>query len=197
MPQGITGAPPTFQRVMEWTNHHFRMNCRGTWRAVAQGARSAQRGRSESKCQFGRTSVTYIGHVVLQDGIATDPSKIEAVVSWPRPQTVTELTSFLGFCGYYRHFVKDSSKLCRPLNGLLQGYSPKSKGWYPPLSPDKPYLNPTEPFGPRWSEQCEHAFQELKTRLTKAPVLQKSFTIWEKLPSTQTGVLSSQVGYCG
>lgn len=47
MPQGITGAPPTFQRVMERTNHHFRMNCRGTWGAVAQGARSAQRGRSE------------------------------------------------------------------------------------------------------------------------------------------------------
>lgn len=52
---------------------------------------------SLDKCQFGRTSVNYVGHIVSQDGIATDPSKIEAVVSWPRPQTVTELRSFLGF----------------------------------------------------------------------------------------------------
>lgn len=58
------------------------------------------------KCQFGQTSVTYVGHVVLQDGIATDPSKMEAVVSWPRPQTVTGLRSFRGFCGYSQRFVK-------------------------------------------------------------------------------------------
>ncbi len=65
---------------------------------------------SLDKCQFGRTSVNYVGHIVSKDGISTDPSKIEAVVSWPQPQTVTELRSVLGFCGYYRRFVKDFSK---------------------------------------------------------------------------------------
>lgn len=128
---------------------------------------------SLDKYQVGRTSVSYIGHGVSQDGIATDPSKIEAVVSWPRPKTVTELRSFLGFCSYYRRFVKDFSKLCRPLNGLLQGYLPhsESKGSRTATSPDKTYFKPSEPFGSRWNEQCEQTFQELKTRLTKAPVL--------------------------
>lgn len=77
---------------------------------------------SLDKCQFGRTSANYVEHIVSKDGISTEPSKIEAVVSWPQPQTVTELRSFLGFCGYYRRFVKDFSKLCRRLNELLQGY---------------------------------------------------------------------------
>lgn len=78
---------------------------------------------SLDKCQFGRTSVTYVGHIVSCDGIATDPSKIEAVVSWPRPRSVTVCRSFLRCCGYHCHFVKDFSRLCRPLNDLLQGIS--------------------------------------------------------------------------
>lgn len=65
---------------------------------------------------------TYVGHIISQDGVGTDPAKIEAVVSWPRPNTVMELRSFLGFCDYYRRFVKDFSRLCHPLHELLKRY---------------------------------------------------------------------------
>lgn len=78
---------------------------------------------SLDKFQFGRTSMNFLGHIVSQDGIATDPYKIEAVVSWPQRKRVTELRSFLGFCEYYHCFLKDFSKVCRHLNELLQGHS--------------------------------------------------------------------------
>lgn len=192
MPQGISGAPATFQRVMERTigdmnflevlvylddlivfgktiEEHEERLLKVLDRLKEEGLKL-----SLDKCQFGRTSVTYVGHIVSKDGIATDPSKIEAVVSWPRPKTVTELRSFLGFCGYYRRFVRDFSKLCRPLNELLQGYPPSYRAKNVKAGqPDshKSFFKPSEPFGARWSERCESVFQELKTRLTQAPVL--------------------------
>lgn len=157
MPQGISGAPATFQRVMEHTvgDMNFlevlvhlgdlilfgRTLEEDEERLLKLLDRLKEEGLKISldKCQFGRTSVNYVGHVVSKDGIGTDPSKIEAVVSWPRPQTVTEFRSCLGFCGYYRRFVKDFSKLWCQLNSLLQGYPPRthSKGNKTAKSPDK------------------------------------------------------------
>lgn len=59
-----------------------------------------------SKCKFARNEISYLGHVVSAQGVATDPSKIEAVLSWPTPSKVKELRSFLGLSGFYRRFVK-------------------------------------------------------------------------------------------
>ncbi|KAG1937128.1 interleukin-1 receptor accessory protein-like 1-A, partial [Pimephales promelas] len=190
MPQGICGAPATFQRVMERTvgdmnflevlvylddlivfgrtlEEHQQRLLKVLDRLRDEGLKI-----SLDKCQFGRTSVNYVGHIVSQDGMSTDPSKIEAVMSWPKPQTVTELRAFLGFCGYYRRFVKDFSKLCRPLNELLQGYpSSNKKPISSPVCNAKPCFKVSEPFGSRWTDQCDAAFQRLKTCLTQAPVL--------------------------
>ncbi|KAI4871331.1 hypothetical protein NFI96_009730, partial [Prochilodus magdalenae] len=190
MPQGICGAPATFQRVMERTvgdmnflevlvylddliifgktleEHEERLL------KVLDRLRDEGLKLSLDKCQFGRTSVTYVGHIVSQDGIATDPSKIEAVSAWPKPQTLSELRSFLGFCGYYRRFVKDYSRICRPLNELLQGCSSHSR-----LTKDgkpvhgKVHVKSSEPFGSRWTVECDSAFEELKAKLTQTPVL--------------------------
>ncbi|KAL0204234.1 hypothetical protein M9458_002252, partial [Cirrhinus mrigala] len=190
MPQGVSGAPATFQRVMEKTvgdmnflevlvylddlivfgrtlEEHNQRLFKVLDRLQEEGLKL-----SLDKCQFCRTSVTYVGHIVSQDGIATDPSKVEAVVNWPRPQTVTQLRSFLGFCGYYRRFVRGYSSLCKPLNQLLKGYPQKRQGKdnIKKLSTDE-YLKPSAPFGSRWDDSCEMAFQDLKRCLTKAPVL--------------------------
>ena len=82
---------------------------------------------SSEKCKFFQTSVKYLGHIVSQHGVETDPQKIEALKTWPVPKNLKELRSFLGFSGYYRRFVRDYSKITKPLNDLTAGYPPLRK----------------------------------------------------------------------
>ncbi|KAL0172982.1 hypothetical protein M9458_033293, partial [Cirrhinus mrigala] len=82
---------------------------------------------SPEKCVFFQTSVRYLGHVVSRDGVRTDPEKISALRTWPVPQTLRELKSFLGFAGYYRRFVKGYSSIVKPLHSLTSGYPPFHK----------------------------------------------------------------------
>ena len=74
------------------------------------------------KCELFKTSVTYLGHVVSEEGISVDPEKTSAVKNWKVPENVQELRQFLGFAGYYRQFIKDYAKIVQPLNALLQGH---------------------------------------------------------------------------
>nr|XP_009770969.1 PREDICTED: uncharacterized protein LOC104221594 [Nicotiana sylvestris] len=85
---------------------------------------------------------------VSRESIKVDPQKIEAVKSWPRPTTPTEIRSFLGLTGYYRWFVEGFSTLASPITKLTQ----KAAKF-------------------QWSDACERSFQELKARLTTTPVL--------------------------
>jgi len=62
--------------------------------------------------------VSFLGHVISGDGIAVDPSKVEAVSQWETPKSVTEIRSFLGLAGYYRRFIEGFSKLVFPLTQL-------------------------------------------------------------------------------
>ena len=101
-----------------------------------------------SKCEFWLNEVKFLGHVVSSEGVAVDPSKVEAVLQWESPKSVTEVRSFVGLAGYYRRFIRGFSQIARPLTNLTKK--------------DRPFV---------WTEQCEAAFQELKTLLTTAPVL--------------------------
>ncbi len=103
-------------------------------------------------------------------GVSTDPSKIEAAKAWPRPQNLKELKSFLGFAGYYRRFVQDFSKIVRPLNDLTAGYPPVRKKTKC-AEVNRPYFNPKEPFGDRWTVECQLAFVAIIDKLTAAPIL--------------------------
>src|SRR5207248_2398473 len=58
------------------------------------------------KCKFALPEITYLGHKISAKGIRVDESKIEAVKHWPVPKSVKEVRAFLGYCGYYRKFVK-------------------------------------------------------------------------------------------
>ena len=65
----------------------------------------------DSKCEFAVKKTEFLGHIVSEDGLATDPKKIQAVTNWSRPTTVRQVRSFLGFASYYRKFIHKFSKL--------------------------------------------------------------------------------------
>ena len=61
----------------------------------------------------------YLGHVISEDGVAVDPSKIEAILEWPTPKSVRAVRGFLGLAGYYRKFIRNFGAISAPLNHLL------------------------------------------------------------------------------
>lgn len=188
MPQGVTNAPSTFQRLMErcmgdinlkevlvflddlivfadsLEEHETRLF------HVLNRLKEFGLKLSLEKCKFFQTSVRYLGHIVSRAGVETDPQKIEALKTWPSPRNLKELRSFLGFAGYYRRFIQNFSKIVKPLNDLTAGYPPLKKGCRFKVDGDQ-YLNPREPFGGRWTNNCQQAFETIIDKLTTAPVL--------------------------
>lgn len=189
MPQGITGAPATFQRLMEKTvgdmnllqvlvylddlivfgktleEHEERLL------KVLDRLEEAGLKISLDKCQFCQTQVKYLGHIVSADGVSPDPEKIKAVTSWPQPHDLKTLKSFLGFCGYYRRFIANYASIVRPLTELTKGYAPTQKSMKHNKNPTKTYLRESEPFGSRWDQSCIEAFHQIIYCLTHTPVL--------------------------
>lgn len=182
MPQGITNAPSTFQHLMEKCMGDINLRevlvflddiivfSKTRLTNVLSRLRENGLKLSPEKCRFFQTSVRYSGHIVSQNGLETDPQKTEALKTWPRPQTLKDLRSFLGFSGYYRRFVEGYSKIVKPLTNLTAGYPPVRKGVKISNVAAK-YHNPKEPFGERWTQVCQDAFDQIIAKLTSAPVL--------------------------
>ena len=101
-----------------------------------------------SKCKFAQHELEYLGHVVSREGLRTNPNLTEAVVDFPRPQSVRDVRRFLGLASYYRRFILHFAKIARPLHKLT--------------CKDTRF---------DWSPECQIAFQELKQRLSSVPVL--------------------------
>jgi hypothetical protein len=76
-----------------------------------------------SKCKFAQTEISYLGHVISAQGVATDPSKVVDILSWPQPTNVKELRSFLGLSGFFRRFVRHYAIISMPLTSLLKKHN--------------------------------------------------------------------------
>ncbi|CAA0830863.1 Uncharacterized mitochondrial protein AtMg00860, partial [Striga hermonthica] len=129
-----------------------------------------------SKCEFWLQRVSFLGHVITQAGIEVDPSKVSTVQNWSTPRSPSEVRSFLGLASYYRRFIEGFSKIALPLSQLTR----KSVKF-------------------EWTDRCESSFQELKRRLTSAPVLtipdpSRSFTIFSDASRLGLGCVLMQDG---
>ncbi|KAJ9544764.1 hypothetical protein OSB04_024471 [Centaurea solstitialis] len=101
-----------------------------------------------SKCEFWLKEVQFLGQIVTQDGIKVDPAKIEAIKDWESPKSPLEVRSFLGLAGYYQRFIEHFSAIATPLTALTKK--------------DVKF---------DWTSTCEYAFNNLKGKLTSAPIL--------------------------
>ena len=126
--------------------------------AVFQKLAAASLKLKPSKCFFFREEIEYLGHVVSGNGIATNPKKVEAVTKWPTPKTVYDVRSFLGFVGYYRRFIKDFSKIAKPIREVITGLENQSK-----RTAKKTVIE--------WTEAADSAFEHLKKLYTSTPIL--------------------------
>jgi hypothetical protein len=73
-----------------------------------------------TKCTFATTHVEYLGHIISNEGVATDPAKVASIQSWNQPTSITQLRSFLGLTSYYKCFIQHYGSICRPLHDLLK-----------------------------------------------------------------------------
>jgi hypothetical protein len=101
------------------------------------------------KCEFLRTEVSYLRHVITENGVLPDPRKVSVIENYPRPTNTKQLKSYLGMASYYRKFIPNFSKIPAPLHALL-----KAKVLF------------------KWAESQELAFQRLKEKLISKPILQ-------------------------
>ena len=109
------------------------------------------------KCSILRKEVNYLGHVVSEDGVSTDPSKIVKIKEGPVPTNADELRYFVAFAGYYRKFVKNFSTLVRTLNEKL-----------PPTYHKKGLKRPPKTEW-NWTDKDQEVFQKVKEVLSTPP----------------------------
>ena len=176
MPFGATNAPATFQRLMHDCLGDLNMNWCIVYlddiiifsdtkeehlkrlETVFYKLSAAGLKLKPSKCLFFRDEIEYLGHVVSGKGIATNPKKVEAVTKWPSPKTVYDVRSFLGFVGYYRRFIKEFSKIAKPIREVITGLENQSK-----RTAKKTFVE--------WTEAANSAFEHLKKLCTSTPIL--------------------------
>lgn len=72
------------------------------------------------KCEFLKKETEFLGHIISEDGVKPNPDKIEKILNWPIPKTDTQIKQFLGLAGYYRRFIRDFSKITKPMTKYLK-----------------------------------------------------------------------------
>ena len=190
---GVTGSPNTFQSLMEcvlmgltWKitvpylddciifsataeEHLERL------RQVFERFRAANLKINPTKCEFFRTRVPFLGHIISKDGLEADPEKVAAVKNFPIPTSPTEVESFLGLCSYYRRYVKNFADIARPLHKASE-----SKSLF------------------LWTPEAQDALETLKRKLMSIPILalpsmKEPFILYTDSSMTAMGAVLSKV----
>jgi hypothetical protein len=166
MPFGLTNAPATFQRLMDRIFYDIKdkyvlvylddINIYSATfedhlkhlKNVFERVRKANLKLNLDKCHFCKKELAFLGHVINHTGIKPDPAKVEKVKNFAIPTNITELRGFIGLASYYRRFILNFATIVEPMNKLLRK--------------NIPY---------KWDEKCQTAFEQLKDKLTTAPIL--------------------------
>jgi hypothetical protein len=170
MPFGLVNAPSTFQRMMTQILREFIDVFVQVYlddiliysasedehvshvRQVLEVLRREELKCSGAKCAFGLTEIQYVGHVISFNSIRPMVEKLDSVQAWPRPESVFDVRSFLGLCGFYRRYVRNFAKIAGPLHDLTAGGVAKQQSV-------------------SWLPIHESAFLQLKAALVSAPIL--------------------------
>ena len=166
MPFGLCNAPATFQRcmlsmfsdmvelIMEVYMDDITVyggdfeECLTNLEAILQRCIEKKLVLNWEKCHFMVNQGIVLGHVISSRGIEVDKAKIDIISKLPPPTNVKTIRQFLGHAGFYRRFIKDFSKIAKPLYKLLEK--------------DAQFI---------WEEDCQKSFEELKFYLTTAPIV--------------------------
>ena len=117
-------------------------------RIVLQTLKENQLYAKFSKCEFYKDKIQYLGHIISEQGLAIDPQNIKAIREWSVPNDVSAVRSFMGIAGYYRGFVERFSAIAYPITSLqIKGVKFE------------------------WIEKFQNSFEQLKLKLTIAPIL--------------------------
>jgi len=100
------------------------------------------------KCQFAKQRLSYLGYIISPDQVQMDLIKLKGISDWPAPSTIKETRKFLGFCNFYRKFIKDYAKIASPINQLVK----KNMKFI-------------------WTEEAQKAFDKLKKKFEEKPIL--------------------------
>jgi hypothetical protein len=166
MPFGLCNAPATFQAMINDVLHDYLDKCVIIYlddilvysttreqhtkdvRNILKKLRQHKLWAKLEKCKFYQDSVEFLGYIITREGIKMDEKKVESVLSWPTPKTVKDIQAFLGFANFYRRFIRSYSKIITSITRLLRK---------------------NVPF--EWDDNCDKAFNTLKTAFTMAPIL--------------------------
>ena len=177
LPFGLSNAPATYQRLIEQCLGDLNMKICAIYLddliifsstleehlerldIVLRRLKECNLKLNLKKCKFLQTKVKYVGHIVSENGVEADPEKIEKIRNWPTPKNAEEVRQFTSFAGYYRRFVKDFSKIAKPLTELHPNTTVKNGK---KVKSSKPFV---------WQTDQQNAFDQLKEALMSHPVL--------------------------